>query len=771
MKYAALVTGLLLAASIQAQTLVKQQTVDLGAEPKAVRIADLDGDGANEVLFFTAYAFDNSQAGTLHVVDVDSADALVIRGSLPISQIYIHDVALAIARGPGGSRLAIAGAKKKLVSVSWNGSIFASYPLTTSLENLKLEALDLDGDGIDEIVSHSWSSGGAVFGINQDLSLSLRFNLPTTAGGYNDMTTGDFNSDGLEDVAIMSGQGLGPDVQVFLSDGEGGFLPSVSYTVGPNHIVDGVAGGDVNGDGRDDLTLTARTSPVGLHVFTQDSAGTLAGPSWTSAYALPHDVIVADFENDAVNEVVVTHHSSPAVAIHRTDSSGVLPGAEFYWMSLSSMDEQMLDAGDVDDDGCLDLAVARGPSGATLLRGRTCLAPSPDTTPDAFAFPARTGVERNELVLSIPVEITGIDAPAPISVIGGQYSVNGGSETSEPGTVVSGDVVHLAQRSSAGFSTSVTTTLIVGGVSGSFTTTTLAQDTTPDFFGFAPVSNVLLGATVGSNPITVSGINDAAPISVTGGSYSVNGGVLSTSPGIVQNGDVVVLQHTAATIFATVTSTVLAIGGVSAQFTSTTEARDVTPAPFTFADVTGVATGALITSAPVTVSGVNDVTPMGVAGGSYSVNGGAFTTQAGTVRNGDQVRVQHTSASSALASVATTLTIGGVSGTFTSQTSSVDTTPAGFVFHDVLDARRGKQVTSAAVTVTEFNAPVAISITGAGASYAINSGAYTTAPGTIRSGDRVTLRLIASPAAYATVSTTLTVGGTSDTWDVKTSGK
>ena len=62
------------------------------------------------------------------------------------------------------------------------------------------------------------------------------------------------------------------------------------------------------------------------------------------------------------------------------------------------------------------------------------------------------------------------------------------------------------------------------------------------------------------------------------------------------------------------------------------------------------------------------MSPISIAGGEYSVNGGPFTTAAGTITNGQTVEVRHTSAAAKGASVITTLTIGGVAGAFTSTT-------------------------------------------------------------------------------------------------------
>lgn len=95
---------------------------------------------------------------------------------------------------------------------------------------------------------------------------------------------------------------------------------------------------------------------------------------------------------------------------------------------------------------------------------------------------------------------------------------------------------------------------------------------------------------------------------------------------------------------------------------------DTTPDQFTFTDQSGVALSSTITSAPVTITGINAAAAITVSGGTYSINGGAFTASAGTVVSGDEVQARHTSSASYLASTDTAVTIGGVSDTFRSIT-------------------------------------------------------------------------------------------------------
>jgi uncharacterized delta-60 repeat protein len=97
-----------------------------------------------------------------------------------------------------------------------------------------------------------------------------------------------------------------------------------------------------------------------------------------------------------------------------------------------------------------------------------------DTTPDAFAFTGQSGVAVNSVSTSAAVIIGGINAPAAISVSGGEYSVGCSTYTSAAGTVSSGQTVCVRHTSAATTSTTVTTTVTIGGVAATFSSTTAA---------------------------------------------------------------------------------------------------------------------------------------------------------------------------------------------------------------------------------------------------------------------------------------------------------
>lgn len=170
------------------------------------------------------------------------------------------------------------------------------------------------------------------------------------------------------------------------------------------------------------------------------------------------------------------------------------------------------------------------------------------------------------------------------------------------------------------------------------------KDTTPDAFSLNSVTNAALGADITSNTITISGINTAADISISGGTYSIDGAAFVSTSGTVTNGQKIVVKVKSSALPATTTKATLTVGGVSGDFTLTTQPADTTPNAFSFTEAITTKLNTAINSNTVTISGINVATPISVVGGKYSVDGGAFTEVAGTVANGQKITVQAQSA-------------------------------------------------------------------------------------------------------------------------------
>lgn len=106
-------------------------------------------------------------------------------------------------------------------------------------------------------------------------------------------------------------------------------------------------------------------------------------------------------------------------------------------------------------------------------------------------------------------------------------------------------------------------------------------------------------------------------------------------------------------------------------FTATVTDQDEIPNTFTFVDVTGATVSTVYTSNTATIAGLGSgvSTPVNVSGGTYSKNGGAYTSAAGTAVNGDTFSVRQTSSAIGGTQTDVTLTIGGVSDTYSVTTA------------------------------------------------------------------------------------------------------
>ncbi len=107
-------------------------------------------------------------------------------------------------------------------------------------------------------------------------------------------------------------------------------------------------------------------------------------------------------------------------------------------------------------------------------------------------------------------------------------------------------------------------------------------------------------------------------------------------------------------------------------------ALDDLPDPINFASVTGAAPSTGIISTAQTVTGINAAVPISITGGQYSINGGAFTSNAGFVNSGDSLRVNVVASASAGTVATATLNIGSGRASFSVTTKTAAPLPASF---------------------------------------------------------------------------------------------
>lgn len=292
------------------------------------------------------------------------------------------------------------------------------------------------------------------------------------------------------------------------------------------------------------------------------------------------------------------------------------------------------------------------------------------------------------------------------------------------------------------------------------------EDLTPSAFDLgAPVANGQPGQYYQSAAPVVGGFNSPLTISVTGGTYRIDGGAWMTASGLVRTGQSVQVRVLAPSPGVTQTAA-LNIAGVTDTF-QVTSVVDTVPEPFDLGGpVSNAVAGTWYTSAIVTITGIGGPSPVSMTGGQYRIGGGAWLTAPGSVSNGQTLQVQVQALPAGGASQVGTLNVGGISDTF-QVTTLADTTPAAFdLGGPITGATGGTYSLSNTVTISGINAPAAVSITNG--QYRIAGGAWQSAAGSIANGQTVQVRVLAQDVGGTSRTATLNVGGVTDTFSVTT---
>ncbi|MEQ1802480.1 MAG: dockerin type I domain-containing protein [Gammaproteobacteria bacterium] len=100
----------------------------------------------------------------------------------------------------------------------------------------------------------------------------------------------------------------------------------------------------------------------------------------------------------------------------------------------------------------------------------------PDAVPEVFTFIDDANAAMDTPITSNTIAVAGINVPTAISVVGGEYSINGGAFTALTGTVYSGNMVRVRQTSSANPSIATDATVTIGGVADTFTVNGVDSD-------------------------------------------------------------------------------------------------------------------------------------------------------------------------------------------------------------------------------------------------------------------------------------------------------
>ena len=170
--------------------------------------------------------------------------------------------------------------------------------------------------------------------------------------GAESVIADDFDGDGVPDLAITRG-GEVDRVTLLLGDGTGGFAEPATTLAG-NDPRQGVAA-DFNGDGRLDL---AGVDAAGIVVLAGDGRGDLAPLSSTPVGLAPLFVAAAAIDDDGALDLAVLCEGSRDVKILLGDGNGSFDvGSVLPLARITPFDELLLT--DANEDGHIDLIVSQ----------------------------------------------------------------------------------------------------------------------------------------------------------------------------------------------------------------------------------------------------------------------------------------------------------------------------------------------------------------------------------------------------------------------------
>ena len=222
--------------------------------------------------------------------------------------------------GDGWADLIVTTTNRVAVLINRQDGTFAKpvYYSTGNEHPSDLAIGDFNNDGVTDLAIANGRSGN-VSVLLGNKNVPGTFGPPSffpTGGNPVGVTVGDFNHDGNLDLAVINSQFQGNTLAVLLGDGDGTFHPPAFYA-GANFSDAVVAGNFSNGPNLD-LITGSFDGPLKLYAGNGD--GTFATPVDIPGGQFTQQIVTADLNGDGLPDLIVTPYHNVRVLLNSTGS-------------------------------------------------------------------------------------------------------------------------------------------------------------------------------------------------------------------------------------------------------------------------------------------------------------------------------------------------------------------------------------------------------------------------------------------------------------------
>jgi|GEM_PF-1622259 len=353
------------------------EAIHTGSIASAVATGDLNHDGRTDVAIVTTQFADPENDSKTQIFLQNSQGKLTLAAKYPGGTG--ESVAVADVNGDGLDDV-IVPTQFGLAVLTQNQGHTLNSAITYSDSNsaLRVAVGDFNHDGLNDVAALSWGSNQvSVFLQQSDHTLGSARHYEALHAGYDDLKVGDVTGDGLDDIVVMSGELYAvPNFSVLVQKATGDFEDAVGHSLGGDFITHAIAIGPIDSDSGNGVAISTWATSAEIAYFKQNSQSQLVRDSdlnAQSAYAMQF----GDVDQDGLKDLIGAGPDNNIQVLLRQAAGGFASPVTVTLPYSLPLNPHGLALGDVDGDGKTDIVMAGHDSGLLVLHSLKSTSPKP----------------------------------------------------------------------------------------------------------------------------------------------------------------------------------------------------------------------------------------------------------------------------------------------------------------------------------------------------------------------------------------------------------